>query len=133
SRLEHPRLTPRNLDFRPAAQLHVQLPAGAGIHGLDELDVDDLAPVRAEEALRVKSLFETAERTAEQRANVAPVQSHVVAFGDDQAHLVQWHEPAARAVAYEKSLDDLRGWRCTLSRQRSASSRERAGESFRFD
>ena len=95
-------------DFRPAAQLHVELPAGARLDALDELDVDDLAPVGTEEPLRIEPLFETAERAAEQRTNVAPVQPHVVALGDDQGHFVERHEPAACAVANEQSLDDLR-------------------------
>ena len=84
---------------------------------LDELDVDDLAAVGAEEALRVEPLLQAAERTSEQRPNLAPVQAHVVALRDDQAHLVQRHEPAARAVADEQPLDDLRLARGALRRR----------------
>src|SRR5688572_11654758 len=132
-RLEHARLATGDLDLRPATQLHVQLPAGAGLDFLDELDVDDLPPVRTEEPLRIEPLLQAAERTPEQRADVAPMQAHVVTLGDDQTYFVQRHEPAARAVADEQPFDDLGLARSALTRQRPAGSRECGGQAFRLD
>ena len=88
----------------PSRSCTCSRPPSPSFHLLDEIQVDDLAAVRAEEALRIQLLLERGERAAEQRPFLAPQQPHVVAFGGEQAHLAQRHEPAARPVPDEQLL-----------------------------
>src|SRR5262245_41885299 len=98
---ELPRLAAGNLALQPVAKLNVQSAPVAELHTRDEIEVDDLAPVGAEEAPRIELVFKCRERPAQQRPVFPPMQAHVVAFGGEDAHFAKRHEPAAGAIAYE--------------------------------
>src|SRR5688572_14972687 len=131
---EQPRLTSRDLDFGPVAELHMQLSADAGLDALDVIEIDDLPAVRTKEASRIEALLEACQGACEQRTGFAPVEPHVVALGHHQANLAQGHEPAARAVTDEQSLDGRAEPRSRWSvRFRGLRSRYGRGQALRLD
>jgi hypothetical protein len=64
--LEQARLPARNLDLGTVAKLRVQTPIHAKFHGFDEIQIDDLASIGTEEAVRIETLFERCQCAPEQ-------------------------------------------------------------------
>src|SRR5688572_11347304 len=69
---EQARLPAGDVDFGPAPQLHVQLPADAEIDVFNEVYVDDLLTIGAKEALRIEPLLQAVQGPSEQRTLSSP-------------------------------------------------------------
>src|SRR5580765_4124411 len=129
---ELPRLSARDLHLRALAQLGVQRPVGARLDALDELQVEDLAAVGAEELRRVQAPLDCREAVRQQGPLLAPRQARRVALRGEQLHLAQRHEPAARPVADEQLLQYgpalHRSWRAG-----TVQALQRGGQAARVD
>src|SRR5579871_2173171 len=64
---EYPRLAAGYLDLRSVAKLDVQSATHADLDAFDEIEVQDLVTIRAEEAPGVELLFEGGQGAAEER------------------------------------------------------------------
>src|SRR4030081_1339055 len=84
-----PGLSPRNPDLPAVIELDVQLTVLTKIHAANEFQVDDLLPVGAKKALRIKLALECRERAPQQRPLLSPVQADVVAFRTEHADFAQ--------------------------------------------
>src|SRR5260370_13938817 len=97
--LEQARLTARNLHFGTIAKLRVQTPIHAQFHAFDEIQIDDLPSIGAEEAIRIETLLECRQGAPKQRLRLSPRQPNVIALRAQQAPFQKRYEPAAVAVA----------------------------------
>src|SRR5688572_25275696 len=116
----HPRaelagLPPRDLHFGSVTELKVEPASEAELHFLDEVEVHDLPPVRAEEALRIQLFLERDERAAQQRLVLAPLKAHVISLSGEDTDFAEGNEPAARAIPneqlFQRSIRARRGLR----------------------
>src|SRR5690349_9167907 len=95
------------VDFRPASQPHVQLPANTKLHFLNEVDIDDLLAIGTKKPLRIEPLLQAVQRPSKQRTLLAPEQANIISFRHQHADFAQRHEPATIAIAYEQSFEDV--------------------------
>src|SRR5689334_9809393 len=71
-RLEEARLAPGDLDFGPIAQLSMEAAVHAPFDALDELEIDDLTAVSAEELGSIQALLDGRQSARQQRLGLAP-------------------------------------------------------------
>jgi len=78
--LEKARLPPGDLDLWTVAQLRMKPAIYARLDTFDELQIDDLAPIRAEELGRIEALLDSRQTSGQQRLYLSPRQANVIAF-----------------------------------------------------
>ena len=93
----------------------MQAPTDAKFHTFDEIQIDDLPSIGAEEAMRIETLLERRQCAPQQGIGLSPRQPNVIALGAQQAHFSKRHKPAPATVADK----DLLQHRIGLRRSRS--------------